>query len=533
MAHYPFGSPEVADHDLDVGELTRGWDRTARLARMKSRARDRDASEALDLLDLVGWADDHRTDAAESFADAALLPGHQDHSCPIWMSGVPVDEYCLAELSSALGLSQASARARTEQALELRQRLPRLWAKIHTGTLPAWKARLVAKDTLTLSDEAADYVDRHLAPFAKDLSLTRIKNLITAAILRFDPDKAAEQEAAAGESRGVWFDLEHGGDDLVTDASRPNGTGRMEAVADTPDLLAFKDALELKAREQEILGDDSTHHVRMAKALGILADPQYAIDYTATVDLVLDEQAEQITAEASASVEVRAERASKPPRRDRRPDRRPNRCRPTFGGDRPIHVHLHTSTQTARVQASGLPHQASPISRAAVERWIHELAPGTRVKVTPVVDLNRHHAVDAYEAPDFIRALVDGRDHQCVFPFCTNRGRFDLDHTIEYVDPDDGGPPAQTSNHNLAKLCRYHHRAKTHTTWTYKRVDSIWDLDTGWPNELEPDDGFEARLTPRTSTSAADTGGPPAAYLWTSPIGFSYLVTATGTYPRD
>jgi hypothetical protein len=231
----------------------------------------------------------------------------------------------------------------------------------------------------------------------------------------------------------------------------------------------------------------------------------------------------EVQAETATLVEVRAERASKPPRR---PDRRPNRCRPTFGGDRPIHVHLHTTTQTARIQASGLPHTASPISREAVERWIHELAPGTRVKVTPVVDLNRHHAVDHYEAPDLIRALVDERDHGCVFPFCTNRGRYDLDHTAEYANPDHGGPPAQTSNHNLAKLCRYHHRAKTHTTWTYKRVDSVFDLDPAGPDPWTPDWLDQQDRDP-------NTGGPPAAYLWTSPIGFTYLVTATGTYPRD
>jgi len=28
-----------------------------------------------------------------------------------------------------------------------------------------------------------------------------------------------------------------------------------------------------------------------------------------------------------------------------------------------------------------------------------------------------------------------------------------------------------------------------------------------------------------------DTGGPPAAYVWISPLGYHYLVTGTGTYP--
>ena len=99
----------------------------------------------------------------ESFADSALLPDHDAYSQPVVMSGVPVDEYCLAELAAALRTSQGAARARTEQSLEVRERLPRLWVKVHTGVLPAWRAREVARETLSLSDEAADYVDRQLS----------------------------------------------------------------------------------------------------------------------------------------------------------------------------------------------------------------------------------------------------------------------------------------------------------------------------------------------------------------------------------
>jgi hypothetical protein len=309
----------------------------------------------------------------------------------------------------------------------------------------------------------------------------------------------------------VWFDVEHGGDELVTDESRPDGTGRMEAVADVPGLLALKEALTHKAHELEVLGDDSSEQVRMSKGLCILADPQYALDLAASAEAVLAEE---------------------PSGEDEAPRRRPSRARTPLGVERPIHVHLHTSTDVARVQASGLPHAASPISRAAVERWIAELAPGATVRVTPVIDLNRNVAVDAYEAPDAIRALVDERDHACVFPFCTNRGRFDLDHTTEYVDPDEGGPPGQTGNRLLGKLCRYHHRAKTHTTWTYHRVESVFDLDAAGPDPWTPELVTDPRLLIDPGRDP-DSGGPPAAYLWTSPIGFHYLVTGTGTFPLD
>ncbi len=73
---------------------------------------------------------------------------------------------------------------------------------------------------------------------------------------------------------------------------------------------------------------------------------------------------------------------------------------------------------------------------------------------------------------------------------------YDLDHIDPYVPPDDGGPPGQTSTANTARLCRYHHRVKTHGHWRYQR-----------------------------------TG--PTAVTWTSPQGRTYTVDHTGTHTTD
>src|SRR3954453_395177 len=186
MSAEPVTTPDQA-RDRELGELTRGWAREALLGSMAADQREIDAAEARKLQRVTVWADLHRTDVVESHAGEDLLGGHDQHSMPILMSGVPVAEYCLAELSAALRTGHGAVRALTEQALEGRERLPRLWARCQAGHLPAWKLRLVAKETLSLSDEAADYVDRHLAPFAKHLSVGRIKNPITTAILRHDP----------------------------------------------------------------------------------------------------------------------------------------------------------------------------------------------------------------------------------------------------------------------------------------------------------------------------------------------------------
>jgi hypothetical protein len=472
----------------ETGREERSHTRRGLLDRISQRRADVRAAEADELVAVTEWADLHRTDAVHDLLHVAvgMLPapirGSWD-TCPIDMSGIPVDEYALAELATTLEVADGTARILVEDALELRERLPRTWARVLALTAPAWKARLLARRTLDLSPEAADYVDRHLATHLHKLSKSRIKAGVDAAILRFDPDRAAAEAAQAGERRGVWFDLEHGS--TLGDDPRPDGTGRFGGVADTPDLLAFKDALVAKARELEILGDDSTEQVRMSKAVGILADPQYALDLSAAADAALDE-------EAAALVEVRGEgRASKPSS-----PRRPNRIRTPLGIDRPIHIHLHTNSETARIEATGLPHAASPIARATVERWISELAPGVKVKVTPVINLNDHYAVDEHEAPEHIKVRVDLRDHTCVFPYCTRRVRADRDHIDPYVDLDDGGPPGQTSDLKLARLCRYHHRVKTHGGWRYRRL----------PSE-------------------------PGAYQWVSPLGDHYLVDGTGTTP--
>ena len=126
--------------------------------------------------------------------------------------------------------------------------------------------------------------------------------------------------------------------------------------------------------------------------------------------------------------------------------------------------------------------------------------PGTQVIVKPVIDLHDTIAVSSYEVPDRIATRVKLARTTCTFPHCNRPAeKTDLDHTIEYVPPEQGGPPDQTSTENLAPLCRHDHRAKTHpspagTPWRYP-------------------------------------GLSPGPWLWTSPLGKQYLVHPDGTTP--
>jgi hypothetical protein len=120
--------------------------------------------------------------------------------------------------------------------------------------------------------------------------------------------------------------------------------------------------------------------------------------------------------------------------------------------------------------------------------------------VKPVIDLNAQLTAPGYKIPAPIREQVQLRDRTCVYPWCTRPARgCDVDHVIEY-DHDaeaEGRPqPGPTQTDNLACLCRFHHRLKTHSAWRY------------------------------------ETTGP-GVFEWTSPHGHRYRRDRSGTTALD
>ena len=113
-----------------------------------------------------------------------------------------------------------------------------------------------------------------------------------------------------------------------------------------------------------------------------------------------------------------------------------------------LHVHLSHAAiagtdhadQVGRVENT-----RSPVTAEQIRDWCGH--PDADLIVKPVIDLDDHIAVDAYEIPDRIKEAVALRDHACVFPWCTRPARTlqpdshpcDCDH----VEPwrDDGRRP--------------------------------------------------------------------------------------------
>src|SRR4051794_32854438 len=317
-------------------------------------ARDRRAAADAAEADLLGaacaWADLH---PAESIHDAALLSRHGDQPLAVAGSGAPlVAEFCVAEFAAAVGLPTETGKAYLGEAVELRHRLPRIWARVVAGDLAAWRARRIARQTIGLSLAAAGFVDAQVVGFAHRIRPSGVDRLVQEAIVRFMPEEARRRREAADDGRHVH---------VHTHEVSFEGTVWVEAEVDLADALDLDTALSAGAGRLADLGSVASLEVRRSEALGEMARRQLILD--------LDTETE------------------KPPR------------------DVVLHVHLSEdaiTTPEAKMHLARVANTRTFVDAEQVRAWC--AVPGTRVTVTPVVDLAEHLHVNQYEVPDRLAA---------------------------------------------------------------------------------------------------------------------------------
>jgi uncharacterized protein DUF222 len=399
------------------------------LAAVRASREVADREEARILALAVGWASMHE------WSD----PLGPERLVAVGGSGTPeVGEFCVAELASALRISPDAGRSLLAEAVELAHRLPTTWSRVRAGDLPAWRARRVARATIVLTREGAAFVDRHVARFAHRVGPAQLDRLVEEALVRFEPDLADARRRAAADARHVT---------VRTDQVGYDGTVHVEGDLDLADALDLDQALIAGAARLAALGSVESLDVRRAHALGELArgtDP--------TLDL--------------------------------------HQSTNDHGREVVLHVHVTPDALTDTPGDSG-PHLArvdntrSFVDADQVRTWCG--TPGTTITVRPVLDLAEHISSTAYETPDRLAEQSAHVDGTCVFPWCSRPARSaDCDHVRSLAE---GGP---TCSCNIARLCRRHHRLKTHTAWHYEVLER-------------------------------------GSYLWTSPHGLHLLRDRTGT----
>src|SRR3954451_10924950 len=245
------------------------------LAAARDRRSAADQAEA-DLCQLaITWAVMHPADSIHEPATFILKGCGQTHLELAGPGAPSVAEYAVPELAAALGMSTEAGKRYLGECLELRYRLPRLWRRLTAGDLPAWKARLVARETTRLSLEAAAYVDRHLAPVAHKVKPTQLDRLVNEAIGRFMPDEVERLAAESWDKRHVTVY-----EQLVSFT----GTMTVAAELDIADALDLEAAVTAGAQQRAAMGSTEPLDVRRAQAVGDLAGGQTTLDLTRTRD---------------------------------------------------------------------------------------------------------------------------------------------------------------------------------------------------------------------------------------------------------
>ncbi|WUJ69055.1 hypothetical protein OG809_28575 [Kribbella soli] len=191
--------------------------------------------------------------------------GGRERAVVLGGDGCPeIAEFAIAEFGVMLGISPMVARQFLGEALALRHRFPFTWARVQSGDATPWKARQLATLCLKLSEEAARYVDKRVAPLIDSITPYRLDKIIRAAKFHADPDLARDEAAEAASERGVFVGRSdnHGNKTIYVKA--PAGA----VIRHDATIAAIAEALKT-------FGDTRQVQHRRADAIGIIADPRF------------------------------------------------------------------------------------------------------------------------------------------------------------------------------------------------------------------------------------------------------------------
>lgn len=498
--------------------------------------------------------------AADAAGSAGVIEELIDPEEMLWEElankGCPhMEDLAIPAFADAAGVSAYQARKLIREALMLVFLLPRVWKATSAGQLETFRARLLAQECWQLTPAAVAYVDELMSASTARHTPGGRDGVIAEARLRYMPAVVAAEEEAAKEERCFGTSTEFTGS---------TGVANVWGTLDLTDALDLESAVSAGADKLKHLGSHAPLGVRRSWALGDLArasqqpslltsvgDRKGAGVLAAGTPKAVrggpDEGGPALSGlgtfapgcACSAGMlppgvaPVRAQWEGKGVPASRvmiylhlTPDSLPGSAPGTQERATVVPGGVGEGAPESTPQGTGVPTQRSPslstgesmggvvrvegngvpsgmaLTAAAVREWLTRPTgvQGPKIIFRPVVDLADEQHVESYEVPSRLREHLALRSGGCVFPYCHRKAhRSDCDHTIPWKTNGQGGP---TCTCNLAPLCRFHHRAKTHADnhkgnrYTWWRYESLGE----------------------------------AKYLWTGPGGTKLLRTNAGVY---
>ncbi|EFV11766.1 HNH endonuclease signature motif containing protein [Segniliparus rugosus] len=340
-------------------------------------------------------------------------------------------EAAILELAPALGVSSREAKGMLSFAENMTEHYPEFGAKLARGEVTAKVARLVGKSLESAPAGWREKLDAWLAeraPRWRLCSQSKIQGLIEAQYIRWDSEWTRERRERAHAERGLFF--------------QPIGDGMAKIWGAMPlmEAAAVKDRLDAVARTV-CPGDPRAMWTRRSDALAAL----------------VGNGEDRLRCECGRDTCQAAQR--------------------TVPQAKPVELVVDLAVLA---NLSDLPAwlAGAPID-PDLARAMAKASKNIRFTTTP----------EQYKPTTAVETHVNARDRHCRFPGCYRRARTELDHTnpFDHHNPSAGG---QTVPQNIKRLCKHHHRAKTHGKWrdTQNPDGAIaWTSPTGQHYTTNPD----------------------------------------------
>lgn len=394
---------------------------------------------------LQSWAAARAARAAEALSRRASMN-------PLWPDVAGnVSEPCVAaeELAMRLGCSRRSARDLVRAGVAYEGALWPTGDALERGDLDESKARVLLTALVPVPGELAIAVQEEVLPTAPRRTPAQLAGDVQRALIRVDPDEAAERAARAVEERRV-----------CRPRVLPNGMAGIWAVLPAPAAVALHEELGAVARAARRAGDSRTIDQLRADALcgallgrgaaqgaqGALPDGPGGAPGNVDDPLLRILQAPPLRAEVRVVV--------------------------------PLDALLGVADGAAELEGYGPvpPATAEALARDGTwRRLVTDPLSGT------VLDVGRTR----YRPPAGLEAHVRTRDGTCVRPGCSTPAvHCEVDHTVPFgpVQAPGSAEDGPTAHDNLGCLCKREHLLKTHAGFVLRQVAPgvfEWTTPTG------------------------------------------------------
>jgi hypothetical protein len=504
-----------------------------------------------------------------SHRGVGVLPG-TERRVQLGGVGTPrVAEFAAVAFGARLRMGSLGARNMLADALDVRHRLPRIWARVLARQVRVGWVRQVARATRHLSVAAASAVDAAMVEEVDGrLPWSRFLAKLDGQVVAADPETASAR--AAAKQQETFAKASRGSED---------GMKGFFLRAPTAWVVRIDATVAYLAQALQVLGDPDEEDHRRAKAMLILANPTQAVEILAAFAHRAKHPA------AGANPATRAEPVDDPlplnddadgegeaaddlddldggDGEDRGAD--PDAAHVSAAGPVPDDAAGDATEAGSAGSAGVVPVPFRPeelpawLARAVtpegvrlldwprllpsvtlylhlardtlhtgpdgVLRWEGEgpitlqylrdhLAPYQHLSVTPVLDLAGQAPVDAYEIPHRHRVAVRLRTPADTFPFAANLDPVDLDHTEAY--------------HHAPTTTDSHRPDASDGTGAGTGTASGWRPGQSRMDNYSPLGRFHHRI--KTFGRWQVRQPFDGIYIWRDPHGHYYLVDHTGT----